>query len=229
MGLTMYEFLTGPMAWIAFCVFIIGIIVRTVLYIRGLDWRLDRVTYTQNVSYGLKGAARSVFFWLIPLGTRSWRNNPLFSCVAFGFHFLLMATPVFLAAHQILLKERWGVSFFTLPEAVADIFTLLVILAALFFMLRRLSLPEVRILTNAYDVLVIMIAVMPFVTGFIAQHQAGSYAFWLCAHIISGEIMLMAIPFTKLSHFILFFLSRIQLGMDYGIKRGGMKGKGMAW
>jgi len=27
----------------------------------------------------------------------------------------------------------------------------------------------------------------------------------------------------------LFFASRAQLGMDYGIKRGGAKGKGMAW
>ncbi|MEJ2661725.1 MAG: hypothetical protein P8Z73_13520 [Desulfobacteraceae bacterium] len=41
--------------------------------------------------------------------------------------------------------------------------------------------------------------------------------------------MLVAIPFTKLSHFLLFFLSRAQLGMDFGIKRGGMKSKGMPW
>ena len=52
---------------------------------------------------------------------------------------------------------------------------------------------------------------------------------WVMAHIICGEIMLIAIPFTKLSHVILFFLSRAQIGMDYGIKRGGMKGKGLAW
>jgi hypothetical protein len=41
--------------------------------------------------------------------------------------------------------------------------------------------------------------------------------------------MLAAIPFTKLSHFVLFFLSRAQIGMDFGIKRGGTKGKGLAW
>jgi len=40
---------------------------------------------------------------------------------------------------------------------------------------------------------------------------------------------LIAIPFTKLSHIVLFFASRAQIGMDYGIKRGGMKGKSMAW
>ncbi len=227
--MNMYEFLTGPMAWITFGVFFIGIVIRILLYVRGLDWRLDRVTYTRNIFYGIKGATRSVVFWLVPFGTRSWRNNPVFSCIVFVFHILLMMTPVFLAAHQILLKERWGVSFYMLPETVADIFTILVIAAAVFFILRRISMPEVRILTDVYDILVIMIAVMPFITGFFAQHQVTPYRFWLYAHIISGEIMLMAIPFTKLSHFVLFFLSRIQLGMDFGIKRGGMKGKGLAW
>jgi len=42
--------------------------------------------------------------------------------------------------------------------------------------------------------------------------------------------MLIAVPFTKLSHFVLFFMSRGQIGMDFGIKRGGMKNpKGFAW
>ena len=42
----------------------------------------------------------------------------------------------------------------------------------------------------------------------------------------------MAIPFTKLSHFLLFFLSRAQIGMDFGIKRGRHEKQGtglVAW
>jgi nitrate reductase gamma subunit len=63
----------------------------------------------------------------------------------------------------------------------------------------------------------------------VASHQPSDYSFWLLAHIIAGEIMLIVIPFTKLSHVVLFFLVRGQLGMDYGIKRGGMRGKSLAW
>ena len=37
-----------------------------------------------------------------------------------------------------------------------------------------------------------------------------------------GQIAFRA-PFTKLSHIALFFCTRIQIGMDFGIKRGGMK------
>ena len=40
-------------------------------------------------------------------------------------------------------------------------------------------------------------------------------------HILTGEAVLLLAPFTKLSHIVLFFMSRGQLGMDYNIKRGG--------
>ena len=225
----MYQFVTGPLAWLSFGIFLVGIIARAVLYIRGLDWKMDRVTYSVNVSYGIKGAIRSIFLWLIPFGTRGWRAKPGFTILFFVFHTGLLFTPLFLAAHNILLKERWGISLWTIPDFAADLLTIGVIVSAVIIILRRIALPEVRILTNAYDLLVLLIATAPFITGFIAYHQAPGYQFWLITHILCGEIMLISIPFTKLSHFILFFMSRAQIGMDFGIKRGGMKGKGFAW
>ncbi|MBW2622000.1 MAG: hypothetical protein JRD68_03775 [Deltaproteobacteria bacterium] len=225
----MYQFLTGPMLWLSFGIFFIGLIVRVLLYIRGLDWQLDRVTYTVNVSYGLRGAFRSIIFWIFPFGTRSWRLKPGMTILTFTFHICLVITPIFLMAHNVILKERWGFSLFTLPGTVADVMTVLMLVAALFLLLRRIALPEVRLLTTVSDYLVLAIAVAPFLTGFLAVQRVPGYDFWLYTHIISGEIMLIAIPLTKLSHVVLFFLSRAQLGMDFGIKRGGMKGKGLVW
>ena len=225
----MYELATGPLAWIAFLVFFIGIIARSVWYIRGLHWQMDRVAYQPHLSYGIKGALRSVGFWLVPYGTHSWRRNPVFTFLIFVLHIGLLVTPVFLLGHNVLLQERWGFSLPTLPEGAADALTIGVLVATVFLILRRIALPEVRIITNAHDWLIIAIAAAPFVTGILAHYQVADYQFWLIAHILCGEILLVAIPLTKLSHFILFFLSRAQLGMDYGIKRGGMKGKGLAW
>ena len=225
----MYELVTGPLAWLSFGIFFFGLLYRLVWYIRGLNWQLDRVSYKQNVGYGIKGALRSIFFWLVPFGTHSWRFYPVFTILVFVFHICLLATPVFLMGHNVILLERWGFSLPTLPEAVADVMTIGVIVAALFIVLRRIAMPEVRILTKPYDFLLLAIAVAPFLTGFFAFHQIGNYDFWIVTHVLCGEIMLVAIPFTKLSHFLLFFLSRAQLGMDYGVKRGGMKNKGMAW
>ncbi len=225
----MYEFLTGPMLILTFVIFFIGIIWRTIWYFRGLSWQLDRVAYKPHLSYGIKGALRSVIFWLLPFGTRSWRFYPGTTLLVFAFHIGLLFTPVFLKAHNIILNERFGISLPTLPEGLADALTLMVIISAFFLLLRRIAYPQHRIITTAYDYLLLLIAAAPFITGFMAFHQVLNYQFWLIAHIISGEVFLVAIPLTKLSHFIGFFLSRIQLGMDYGIKRGGMKGKGMAW
>jgi len=225
----MYDIVTGPLAWLSFLLFFAGMMIRTVLYIRGLDWKLDRVTYSRNVSYGIKGAARSILFWLFPYATRSWQQNASFTGVVFLFHFGLLITPIFLKAHNIILNERFGFSLWTLPGAAADALTILVMLCVVFLVLRRMVLSEVRIITTAYDYLILAIAAAPFLTGYIAAEGIGNYQAWLIAHIICGEIMLVAIPFTKLSHFFFFFLSRAQLGMDFGIKRGGMKGRGLAW
>ncbi len=225
----MYEFVTGPLAWLAFAVFFLGLAYRLIWYIRGLDWQLDRVSYGHNTSFGVKGALRSVGYWLLPYGTHSWRKYPGFTLLFFVFHIGLVLTPIFLLGHNLLLQERWGISWPTLPEPVADFLTVAMMVAAVLILLRRAGLPEVRILTKPYDVILLVIAVAPFFTGFMAYHQVGHYRSWLIAHIICGEIMLVAIPLTKLSHFLLFFLSRIQLGLDFGIKRGGMKSKGMPW
>ncbi len=225
----MYQFLTGPLLWLSFLIFFIGLIVRVVWYVRGLSWQMDRVPYTKHVSHGVKGALRSIIFWLLPFGTRRWKTRPAMTILFFVFHIGIVITPIFLLAHNIILKERWGISWATLPGPVADALTIGVLVSALFLVLRRIAFSEVRILTSAYDYLLLAITVAPFFTGFLASLKVAGYLFWLYAHIISAEIMLIAIPLTKLSHIVLFFMSRGQLGMDYGIKRGGMKGRGLAW
>jgi nitrate reductase gamma subunit len=225
----MYEFVTGPLAWLAFLVFFIGIIVRLVLYVRGLDWKLDRVTYSVNTSYGVRGAVRSILFWLIPFGTHSWRNNPWFTLLVFLLHFGLLFTPLFLLGHNIFLQERWGVSLWSMPAGMSDVLTILVIVSAALLVMRRIALPEVRIITTAYDYLLLAVAAAPFVSGLIARYAYANSEPWMIVHVLCGELFLIAIPLTKLSHFVLFFATRAQLGMDYGIKRGGMKSRGVNW
>jgi nitrate reductase gamma subunit len=225
----MYEIVAGPLAKIAFIIFFLGLIWRFINYVRGLNWQADRVAYTQHMGSGAKGALRSIIAWLIPFGTHSWRFYPGFTVLVFVFHIGILFTPIFLLGHNMMLADAWGFSFPTIPEALADTLTVAMLVAGLFILLRRIALPQVRILTKPYDLLVLVIAIAPFLTGFLAHMQVGDYNFWLIAHIVCGEIMLVVIPFTKLSHFLLFFLSRAQIGMDFGIKRGGMKGRSMPW
>jgi nitrate reductase gamma subunit len=225
----MYELVTGPLAWLAFAVFFVGIIVRLVMYIRGLDWKLDRVTYSVNTAHGVRGAVRSIVFWLTPFGTHSWRANPVFTVFVYVMHLGLIVTPLFLLGHNLLLQERWGVGLWSMPEALSDAMTVAVLVSVVLLALRRIALPEVRIITSAYDYLMLAVAAAPFVTGLVARYAYAQSEPWLIVHVLCGEIFLVAIPLTKLSHFVLFFATRAQLGMDYGIKRGGMKSKGLNW
>ena len=112
----MYDFVTGPLAWLTFIVFFGGLIWRFVWYVKGLNWQADRVAYTQHIGYGVKGAARSIVSWLIPYGTNSWRFYPGFTILVFVFHLGLLITPIFLLGHNLLLQERWGFSLPTIPE-----------------------------------------------------------------------------------------------------------------
>lgn len=225
----MYDFLTGPGLWVSLGICLTGLFLRCVIYVKGLDWQLDRVAYTAHPKAGIKGAARSIFFWIFPFGTHGWRSQPLMTLLFFVFHIGVIGIPLFLTAHNMTLQNNFGFSFVSMNQAMADIISWGVIFSAALLVIRRIVLPEVRILSTAYDYLILFLSTAPFITGLICRYELGDYPFWLIIHIISGEILLISIPFTKLSHVFLFFLSRAQLGMDFGIKRGGMKGKGMAW
>ena len=226
----MYQIITGPMIWLSLSVFVVGMLARIILYIRGLNWQLDRVAYGAHLPIGLKGAARSILFWLLPFGTNSWRKQPFMTVIFFIFHLGAVLVPLFLLAHNMILKDILGFSSpLTLNIGAADFLSWAVILCAVLIILRRISLPEVRIMTTAYDYFILFLAVAPFITGLLARYQTGDDPFWLAIHILCGELFLILAPFTKLSHIVLFFMSRAQLGMDFGIKRGGMKGTNMNW
>jgi nitrate reductase gamma subunit len=226
----MYTLLTGPVFYLALGVCIIGMIVRFYQYFNGLSWQLDRVAYKEYPAMGFRGAVRSIYKWLIPYGTHGWRSQPVMATAFFGFHLGAVLLPLFLIGHNVVLKEKLGFSlFFTMSTSVADVFAWIAVVSLFFLTLRRLVLPEVRIMTDRKDWGVLLISMAPFITGLLARYHVGDYSFWLNAHILTGEIVLFAIPFTKLSHVFLFFASRAQIGMDFGIKRGGLKGSKFAW
>ncbi|MBW2368648.1 MAG: nitrate reductase [Deltaproteobacteria bacterium] len=212
----MYDFLIGPALWIAAVFFVVGLLIR-MAFLFGLSRERDRVLYN-HVSFGW--AARSVIQWLIPLGSASLRQQPVFGLMVYLFHLALLATPIFLDAHNIFLDEAWGVRLWSMPDALADVLTIMVVGSGLFLFIRRLYRPEVRILTGLWDYTLLLLTLAPFVTGFLAYHQWGPYHLMMLLHILSGEILLILIPCSKLGHMILFFFTRAFIGFEMGGRRG---------
>ena len=212
----LYDFLVGPAVWFAFIFFIGGLVLR-LTYLFALSRVTDRVFYNHmNVSFGLK----SILHWLIPWGSVSLRSQPVFSLVLFVFHICLLAVPLFLSAHIMLLEEAFGINLWSMPDQWADILTIIFIGCAIFLFVRRIVRPEVRILTGAWDYILLVLTTLPFVTGFLAYHQWGPYKLMLILHILIAEILLILIPFSKLGHIILFFLTRVFIGFEMGGRRG---------
>ena len=144
------------------------------------------------------------------------RRHPFFTIVTFAFHICLVLTPLFLLAHVTLIDESWNLSWWSLPEGAAAIMTLIVIACCLFFLVRRLSSPEVQYVTSASDYWILAIVAAPFITGFLAYYQWFDYQTTAVLHILSGEIMLVAIPFTRLSHMLFAPLTRAYMGSEFG-------------
>ena len=207
----LYEFVRGPMAWIAFLVFFLGSLYRLV----------SALAASAKSGAPRKGslwtnAIRSLLHGLIPFGTVTMRKNPWLTVVTFVFHVCLVVTPIVLLAHAVLWYESWKINLWSPPEAVTDAMTILVLLACVFFLIRRLAVTEVRSVTDPLDFLLLGLITLTFLTGFLAYHQWGPYRALLILHILSGEVMLIAIPFSRLSHMLLFVFTRAHVGSEFG-------------
>lgn len=214
-SIELYNFLKGPMVWIAFLVFICGSAYRVISLI--VLSRKDRVVYPY---LSLKYTFRSLIHWLIPFGSRNMRLHPWMTIFAFIFHIGIILTPVLLYPHIVLWHKAWGIRWWSLPENIADLMTIIIIGCCVFFVLRRIFAAEVRYVTYASDYLIIAVVVGPFLTGFLAFHQLFvPYRLMLVLHILLGEMMLMAIPFTRLSHMLSFWLTRAHTGSEFGVSR----------
>jgi nitrate reductase gamma subunit len=210
----MYELVRGPLVWIAFIGFFGGVLYRVITMARLA--RKDKVVYaTFDARYGI----RSLLHWVVPFAGANMRRRPFYTVLSYAFHICVLATPLFLMGHAVLWEESWGVRWWSLPEGVADMMTLVVIFACVYFIARRLIRPEVRNVSYSSDFLIALLVMAPFATGFVAHQQWLPYRPMLIAHIISGALCLLLIPWTRLVHMIWFAFTRAYMGSEFGAVR----------
>ncbi len=209
---SLYNFVSGPLAWLAFIIFFGGCLYRLITLLI-LVHKKERFIYSYM---SLKYSLRSILRWSTPFATENMRRHPLFTIVTFAFHICLVLTPIFLLAHATMIDESWNLNWWSLPEGAAEIMTLIVIACCLFFLIRRLVSPEVQYVTSVSDYVIIAIVAAPFITGLLAYYQWWDYQLMVILHILSGETMLVAIPFTRLSHMLFAPLTRAYMGSEFG-------------
>ncbi|MBU1343105.1 MAG: respiratory nitrate reductase subunit gamma [Proteobacteria bacterium] len=206
-----YEFARGPLAMISFAVFLFGTGFRLVsFYFKGTNPKL--LYPKENLTNGI----RSIITGVIPFATRFMRQRPLFTIITVLFHLCALLVPLFFMAHIVLWFESYGVLWQNISNKIADVMTLFVMFACMFFFIRRLMVPEVRMVSQGSDFLILMLIFISFLTGFLAFHQMGPYRGLLIFHILSSEVLIAMIPFSRLWHMIVYPFSRYYMGADFG-------------
>ncbi|MEJ2283888.1 MAG: nitrate reductase [Desulfobacterales bacterium] len=206
-----YELVRGPFAWMALIVFVAGSLYRIVAML--VSGKKEPALYPAE---SVKGAVRSILHGMIPFGSTDMRKHPIFTVVTVSFHLCVIILPLFLLAHIVLWYESWQILWWSLPDVLADLMALWVILACLYFLVRRWMVPEAKKVTRPVDILLLVIIFITFLTGFLAYHQWGPYRPILILHVLAGEILLVAIPFSKLGHMLFFIFSRAYMGAEFG-------------
>lgn len=215
-----FSFVEGPLLWIAFLTFIFGSLLKVALFL-SVAQKMDKIIYQH---FRWKYVLATLGRWLIPLN-RDVVKNPVFVILAYIFHICLIIVPIWFSGHISLWEEsRFEWSWTPIPDGLADWMTLIFLAIALFFFLRRVISADIRLLSTFSDYLLIVVTALPFVTGYFLTHGTMDNIGFLgeniqIIHMLSGELMLILIPFTKLSHFVLFFFSRGATAIEFG-RRG---------
>ena len=220
MDFDFYSFVEGPLLWIAILTFIVGSLLRAALFFF-VSRKRDKIIY-QHFSW--KYILATFGRWLLPLN-KDVVKNPVFTILGYVFHICLIAVPIWLGGHITLWEEsRFEWAWWSLPDGLADWMTLIFLGIAVFFLLRRIISPNIRLLSTFSDYLLLVVTALPFLTGYFVTHGTVDNIGFLgdnmqLFHMLSGELMLILIPFTRLSHFILFFFSRGATAIEFG-RRG---------
>lgn len=210
----LYVFLSGPMLWIAFGLFISGTVFQVFRF-----YLLTRsATFTIPVKVTRKKQSapdRNLLLDRTSLGYRLVQmkltlpgRRPVFTLLSTFFHVNLVLLPFFVQGHTMMVGFATDLFLPSLPDVFVDLMTILTLLCAFIFLTRRLCVKEVRSITSFSDFVMLALAVAPFITGFMAYHQLFDCRTMIVMHMASSELMLILIPFTRLAHMIYFFLNR---------------------
>ena len=183
-------------------------------------------TVSEDVAFLTRGMSvpGKLFFRLRRWVRRTvFGTRPVMGVVSLAFHVGLFLVPFLLPAHNILFSRSAHVSLPTIPGPLADKLTVALLAAAAFFLLRRIFFPRVRALSTVRDYLILLLVAAPFATAWMAYHHVLDYRTVLVTHMIVGEIVIAAIPFTKLGHMPFFIYARFFMSSEYAWRPGSRR------
>ncbi|RLJ69866.1 nitrate reductase gamma subunit [Hydrogenivirga caldilitoris] len=215
-----YDFVRGPLLEFALYFFFAGIAYR---FLRVLLLGLPK-DYAKPKGNPLAKAIEKIA--LKP--TQGWRffmevfaHRGIQYIGGFLFHVGFLGLTFFVPQHAFLWKEIIGFEPPYMPQLVADILAYSALFSLFALTVHRVFNPVLKLLTGKDEYFAnILIGIVIF-TGLFATRWSGGglYVWMLNLHMLSAVILIIYIPFSRLSHFVYYFLSVFFYGWNVG-KRG---------
>jgi nitrate reductase gamma subunit len=192
-----------------------GLNIAVAIFLLGVTWRLFEIYSLgrkKDLSMPRHASGASGFHTvfrrsLAPPGML--KRSPVSYIGGYVFHIGLAVVVFGFAPHILLISNLTGLSWPGLPSQFIDLAAVVTMAAMLVMLFDRISKPVKRFLSTFEDWFTWAVTFLPVLTGWLAvQHLLLPYTTMLALHILSVEILLIVLPFTKLFHAFTLFGSR---------------------
>lgn len=197
----------GPIFLFVLTVLVLGLL-RLMLLTAWDIFAAIRRAGDQQLPY--RQIALHTVFWLFPFN-RLHRNRAGYSIASFSLHMSLLIVSLFLRNHLDILEANIGVSWLAISKPILDVLTLVGIFGVSALLLYRLYVTSSRRLSKVADYLLLLLILNIFVSGYLAGRAWNPipYDGLMLFHTLNGMGLLLIVPFSKISHCVLFPLIRL--------------------
>ena len=188
------SFIEGPLLWIAFMVFILGILTRLASFLYATI--LGSKNREHKGLYIFTTLLRSLLPFHVAV-----KKRPVYAGLRYIFHICLIVIPVWYSGHISLWEEsRFEWSWSPIPDVWADLMTIIAVVFLIFFLIRRISVSEIRRRSGWSDWVLLILTALPFISGAMLVHADLPFDSFignniLTIHVLTGEVILIMAVF----------------------------------
>lgn len=200
------DFAKGPLFAAAFLTMILGLSRHVLLQLHALAVKKRRLRLVP-----WKRVAAETLSWAFPV-RHLIRGTVVISSASFLFHLGAIIVPLFLADHARLWGGFLGLQLPSISKDLADRLTLFTLGCLVVLVSYRVLIRRSRELSRPSDYGLLLLLLMVFLSGYVAGHPNVNPLPWqtmMLLHILGADLLIFLVPFTKLSHMVLFPFDRL--------------------